>query len=694
MICISVYSGIYVLRWLDGGYILFLWDIVSADLQILSCCVTEAAQLKNLGSSSLFASQEYALFRDRKIPICELYMTFYSPAYLPTTHTVSLRRREEEHSTNPLVASSSDDELSDPEDGEDMPRAKRAKLELIPDSYKETNPLDLEVHGIEALFRAIDVSRLNALLVSSRLRCLNGYPELEDFWGTESVYVSSARAIVGGESVRLNKTLWAAAQLFSCDAFLGLDPDYSDLPEYSNSAGGIKGKESEAEREEGEEDGEEGEEGQERDNLQEESMSSSESKSSAGYEVLESLYLKARGDRSIEPLRLCAIDCEMCETAEGLCLTRFTLICPDHGALIDCLIKPREKIVNYWTEFSGISEADLENVTSTIGDLHRLLASYNIIDGKTIIVGHSLESDLKAARLVHATIIDSALLYPHEKGFPHKHSLKYLADLHLGKSIQEGEGHDSIEDAVIALELVAHYVSNDIGKGAPVWPREYRTSLFDGHCISPDVNAPLEIAMFGCSTIHSSSKLSFDANAWETRVFDYSCENNCCATVSRLSENLSTPQGVVVSACKQYYDADEGYAACMDYLSSSKVEPSGVHRRLFTWLDLPVDVIRAADDAAPLHMKSMHDADQALGAIFDSLSPGTLLFVVTQGSIEVLRYLSAMKQRARWENDASGQRRNVAFSRSLAPWAAGSDETELLRVVQDASCGTLFLRIK
>lgn len=74
----------------------------------------------------------------------------------------------------------------------------------------------------------------------------------------------------------------------------------------------------------------------------------------------------------------------------------------------------------------------------------------------TVLVGHGLENDLRALRLVHTCIADSALLFPHPHGLPKRRGLKDLAKDHLGLSIQTGgaEGHSSAEDARVALNLI------------------------------------------------------------------------------------------------------------------------------------------------------------------------------------------------------------------------------------------------
>jgi hypothetical protein len=195
--------------------------------------------------------------------------------------------------------------------------------------------------------------------------------------------------------------------------------------------------------------------------------------------------------------------------------------------------------------------------------------------------------------------------------------------------------------------------------------------------------------MFGCSSIHSSSERRFLASAWETRVYEHSVENDCCDSISWVRQNASSSTDGIISTAKKSYHSEDALNACLDYF----VTLSGPRQR-FTWLDLPVEVIAAGDGAGPEQLRSMQEADEALQSIFNALPAGTLLLVVTQGSLEVSRYLNAVKQRTKWENDLGRQHRGVAFTRSLAPWAAGSDEVELMRVLQDVSNGTVFLRLK
>lgn len=62
------------------------------------------------------------------------------------------------------------------------------------------------------------------------------------------------------------------------------------------------------------------------------------------------------------PLDVAAIDCEMCETSNGLELARVTILHPSWGIVLDTLVKPAMPIANYHTEFSGITEDQLAKV--------------------------------------------------------------------------------------------------------------------------------------------------------------------------------------------------------------------------------------------------------------------------------------------------------------------------------------------
>lgn len=146
------------------------------------------------------------------------------------------------------------------------------------------------------------------------------------------------------------------------------------------------------------------------------------------------------------------MDCEMCETAKGLVVTRITVVGFDNTTLYDELVKPIEPITNYLTQFSGITEDMLRDVTKTLFDAQKDLLK--MINAKDILVGHSLENDLNVLQIRHPLVIDTAVLYG-SRGTHWKPSLRSLTSTHLSRDIQKGSnGHDSVEDSIACLDLV------------------------------------------------------------------------------------------------------------------------------------------------------------------------------------------------------------------------------------------------
>lgn len=175
--------------------------------------------------------------------------------------------------------------------------------------------------------------------------------------------------------------------------------------------------------------------------------------------------------REKQPDGVLALDCEMCETCDGLELTRISVVDQSLKCVYDSLVLPYNPIIDYKTQFSGITAEMMADVTTRLEDVQEWLL-HNLIHPDTILVGHSLEHDLKCLKIMHRWVIDTSILYPvvsktYLAGFSRRYKgrrrlkakLSVLAKEYLGAAIQTGlSGHDSSIDAATCMQLVHRWL--------------------------------------------------------------------------------------------------------------------------------------------------------------------------------------------------------------------------------------------
>jgi len=165
---------------------------------------------------------------------------------------------------------------------------------------------------------------------------------------------------------------------------------------------------------------------------------------------------------------LFSVDCEMCITSAGSELTRICVVDSSLKVVYHSLVMPPRPITNYLTQYSGITEELLQGVTTSLSQVQEALS--NLLPPDAILIGHSLNSDLTALKLMHPYVIDTSVCFNISGDRRRKAKLAVLSHLFLNKAIQtQGKlGHSPIEDALAAMNLVILKLEKGLAYGDAV----------------------------------------------------------------------------------------------------------------------------------------------------------------------------------------------------------------------------------
>lgn len=199
-----------------------------------------------------------------------------------------------------------------------------------------------------------------------------------------------------------------------------------------------------------------------------------------------------------------AVDCEMGTAASGECeLIRVSMVDYFSGTvLLDSLVWPDVQMAHFNTRFSGVTRQAMNearrNRTCLFGRRGARQAIWNYVGPDTVVIGHSLNSDLTSLRWIHYRVADTLLIEDPfaraerarleklreahaaavlasgeneqtEMPIPQSQhpgcSLKALAKAYLEREIQlRGRGHDSLEDATATRDLLHWHIANRMPK--------------------------------------------------------------------------------------------------------------------------------------------------------------------------------------------------------------------------------------
>lgn len=377
-----------------------------------------------------------------------------------------------------------------------------------------------------------------------------------------------------------------------------------------------------------------------------------------------------------------ALDCEMCETDIGMELTRVTVVDADCKVVYDQLVKPQSTVINYHTEFSGITAEMLQDEKCILADVQRELLSKYLFED-TILVGHSLTSDLRALRIVHLRIADSSILYPHQRGFPFRTSLKYLTKTFLKKDIQlhADVGHDSAEDAVAAMELVLLKVRHGPSFGIP--ETEFAVGAFDSFAHKLDEEGKqMALARLSCDLqqtthteettpsttterkdkpwhLYASGDLSSQARSPYVHAQKFVGKNPDAPAISKVEE--------CADWCALEESVKESVARSNDDICWIEIDGPSDH-------STASDFLHRHDEWMQKQFAHCETVSTFLQRIQETILPqGTLVVTVPQGDLTMLRYLKGLRTRSKW--------------RDAAPNAQWTDDMQA--AVTDAFRGTM-----
>ncbi|KAI1618252.1 ribonuclease H-like domain-containing protein [Exophiala viscosa] len=128
--------------------------------------------------------------------------------------------------------------------------------------------------------------------------------------------------------------------------------------------------------------------------------------------------------------------------------------------LVDSLVYPAVDMRNLSTRYSGISWRDMRQAQRSgkcfFGRDEAREALWKFVSPETIVIAHAGENDLNALRWIHPRVLDTQILHGGQRG------LANLSSSILGISIQTGDGHCSLEDAMATREIAIRHVERQL----------------------------------------------------------------------------------------------------------------------------------------------------------------------------------------------------------------------------------------
>lgn len=158
------------------------------------------------------------------------------------------------------------------------------------------------------------------------------------------------------------------------------------------------------------------------------------------------------------------MDCEMVGAelnGKHSILARVSIIDFFGKVLYDTFVEPTRHVTDYRTRYSGVTQDDLKGAP----DFKTVQREVKMLLLGKRLIGHAIDNDLQVLDLKHPhqMIVDTSLHRPFMMANGGRRpALRKLAEEHLGIKVQQDtNGHDSVEDARVAMLLYHQILTAD-----------------------------------------------------------------------------------------------------------------------------------------------------------------------------------------------------------------------------------------
>lgn len=173
--------------------------------------------------------------------------------------------------------------------------------------------------------------------------------------------------------------------------------------------------------------------------------------------------------KAIKSNAIVAVDCEMVLCDDGTeALVKVCVVDRNLQVKLNELVNPNKPIADYRTEITGVSAKDLDGITRSLADIQKSMKK--LLSHGTILVGHSLNNDLKALKLDHARVIDTSFIFKcADESVFRRPSLNNLCKSVLGYEVrQKGAPHNCLDDACATMKLVLAKIERGFDNTIPL----------------------------------------------------------------------------------------------------------------------------------------------------------------------------------------------------------------------------------